>query len=509
VGLVSASVVIQRIDVGAVGDAMTMKVTDTCLLISTFPGWTKRIPLADVERVALDVHERSVELVVQTADGRARRLRTTDQVEAETVHRQLVALVDPEEARADHPLPLGELRRRIAVLAAIPSFRADRLVRFLLTQAHLLGVSDLHIDGTHSIGRLAFRIDGLLHDIGEVPNGMADRLFAHLKIASGVASYRRDILQEGRMALDMSDKEPVEVRLSVVPAGDGEKAVARLFNRRLRETKLDALGFSASVDAGLMRLLGRRQGLILLTGPTASGKTTTIYSAIRHLMTGPRAGGHVATIEDPVECRMPGVTQARVEPARGMTFPKLLGALLRQDAEVIVVGEIRDTDTAQIAVQAAMTGQLLLSTLHAGSATDVVIRLFDLGIEPYRVAGALIGVLNQRLVRTICPQCVEDDRPDEALMRAYARWMPATVRFRRGAGCDKCFGTGYRGRTVVGELLEIGEPWRDHLRTPMSAADLRTFALESGLTPIVQDAVSKACAGITTLAEVRRALGDV
>jgi len=467
----------------------------------------RKIPLADIESVIIHKNADKAWLELGLAQGKNVITPKVAKENAEEIYTKLAAIVDPPHARSDAELSLDELGRRLADLSAVKEVRASRIAGLIFDQAIRLGASDVHIEGSAGAAKVVYRIDGVLHGVGEIAAVPAERLMTHLKVEAGVASYRRDIPQEGRIEYKGPGDEATDLRLSFIPAHGSEKAVARIFAGRRGQMGLAELGFSPHIYDGLLRLLSRRSGMILLTGPSASGKTTTIYSALRYLIAGPRIGAGVVTIEDPIECRLPGATQVQVDVRRDMTFSRLLGNALRQDAEVIAVGEIRDAETAAIAVQAALTGQLLLSTLHAGHAPEVVVRLLDLGIEPYRVASSLAGALSQRLLRAICDNCREDYRPPDILLGQYADCIPGGATFQRGAGCEKCFNTGYRNRAVVAELLEVDDSWEILLRGRPSSAEVTATALKSGMKPIVQDAVAKACAGLTTLVEIKRALG--
>lgn len=486
---------------------MKLELKNERVLMPRSLGPARRIAVADIESVLILKNATRASLEIGLGSGKKIMTPKVAMENAEEIYARLAAIVDPPESRSDTELSLDEIGRRLKAMSAVGEVRASCLARLIFEQALRLGASDVHIEGSAAGANVIFRIDGVLHNAGEISRRPAERLLTHLKVEAGVASYRRDIPQEGRMEHRGTNGETTDLRVSFMPARGSEKAVARIFERRRGEMALDELGFSPHIYAGLMRLLARRNGMILLAGPSASGKTTTIYSALRYLMAGPRVGAQVVTIEDPVECRLPGATQVQVDTRRDMTFSRLLGNLLRQDAEVIAVGEIRDAETASIAVQAALTGQLLLSTLHTGRAPEVVVRLLDLGIEPYRVASSLAGAMSQRLLRKVCDNCREKYSPAPNLIGEYAEYIQGDVAFQRGAGCGKCFGTGYRGRAVVAELLEVDSSWSDILRGRPASSEVMSIALKSGMKPIIQDAVEKACAGQTTLEEIKRVLG--
>jgi len=470
-------------------------------------GRRRKVPLLDIESVELSRNSTHARVILQLAGGRRMELANLPTQEAQQLRDRIAEVADPPEARAEQILALSEIRRRLAVMSERPGLRTSCLARFLFAQALLHRASDLHLEGLAAGGKLSLRIDGVLHDLGLVRPELSERLFTYLKVESGVASYRSDIPQEGSLRLALDPGPARDLRISFMPTREAEKAVVRIFGLDLDSLRLSDLGFSPALSDGLGRLLARREGMILLTGPSASGKTTTLYAGLRHLLEGPRRAGHLVSIEDPVECLLPGVTQVQVDPRREMTFDRLLGNLLRQDAEVIMVGEVRGKETAAIAVQAGLTGHLILSTIHAGRAPEVIVRLLDLGLEPFQVASALAGAMSQRLVRTVCDHCRVEDRPAAELLAEYQPWIPQGATFQRGEGCEQCYGTGYRGRTAIAELIAVDSSWQELIRSRPASGEVREFALARGLIPLVQDGVTKAAQGITTLAEIKRVLG--
>jgi len=470
-------------------------------------GRPRKIPLLDIEAVELIENSSKTRVILGLSGGQRLGLAKLPREEAHLLRDRIQESADPPEAKADERLALGEIRRRLGVMSERPGLRTSRLGHFLFDQALRHRASDLHLEGSPRAVQLSFRIDGVLHDLGPIRPDLGERLFTYLKVESGVASYRSDIPQEGALRLALAAGPSRDFRLSFMPTREAEKAVVRIFGLDLESLRLSDLGFSPAVRDGLGRLLQRREGMILLTGPSASGKTTTLYAGLRRLLEGDRRTGHLVSIEDPVECIVPGLTQVQVDPRRDMTFDRLLGNLLRQDAEVIMVGEVRGKETAAIAIQASLTGHLILSTIHAGQAPEVLVRLLDLGLEPYQVASALAGAMSQRLVRTICDHCRSEDVPSDDLIAEYESLLPKGAVFQRGAGCDQCYGTGYRGRTAIAELIAVNSSWQELIRSRPTSNEAREFALAHGMVPLVQDAAAKAAQGITTLAEVKRALG--
>lgn len=470
-------------------------------------GWKRRIPLVDVESVEVLENHRQARVRLRLFQGRDWQSAKLEPQEAREVAEQIQALVAPTEAAASEALSLPEIRSRLGAMSGRPGLRISRLAGFLFDQARYHRASDIHLEGTPEALQVSLRIDGVLHQLGALPRQSGDRLLTYLKVESGVASYRSDIPQEGTMRLGLGPGQETDFRISFLPTRESEKAAVRIFGLDPDQMNPAGLGFSQSLLERLLRLLSRPEGMLLLTGPSASGKTTTLYACLCHLQQAAGHGLQMVSIEDPVECLIPGVTQVQVDPRRDMTFARLLGNLLRQDAQVIMIGEVRGAETAAIAVQAGLTGHLILSTIHAGRAPEVVIRLLDLGIAPFQVASALSGALSQRLLRTVCAHCQEPVTPPEELIREYEKWLPQNPAFCRGAGCERCYGTGFRGRTAVAELVEVDRSWQELIRSRPTFGEVMAYAVEQGMVPLEQDAALKAAQGLTTLEEVKRVLG--
>jgi type II secretory ATPase GspE/PulE/Tfp pilus assembly ATPase PilB-like protein len=357
--------------------------------------------------------------------------------------------------------------------------RVSQIVDALLTEAVRRSASDVHIEPTHRALDIKFRLDGVLHPVASLPRELAPNVVARLKVLAELLTYRLDIPQEGRL-LDAARRFGVDMRISTFPTIHGEKAAVRLFDPAGRILDLEHLGFAAPLLAALQKLLTERSGAILLTGPSGSGKTTTIYACLRQLV---RAGGrHIVTIEDPVEQVLEGVSQAQARPGTEFDFARGLRSLLRQDPEVIMIGEVRDPETAGIAVEAALTGHLVFSTLHAGSACGVIGRLFEMGVEAYLLTSALKGILNQRLVRRVCPGCC-------------------------GTGCAACSGTGYHGRLLLAELVLIDAPLRKAILARADTTELEAAVAASGRATLRDAAAAAVIQGTTTTLEIARVLG--
>ncbi|MBV8168343.1 MAG: type II/IV secretion system protein, partial [Alphaproteobacteria bacterium] len=311
--------------------------------------------------------------------------------------------------------------------------------------------------------------------------------------------------QDGRFRAIVEGRE-IDVRVSIVPTLHGESAVLRLLDRARAPLSLPELGFTPALEQGIAALLDRPNGIILVTGPTGSGKTSTLYAALQRLNSTERK---ILTAEDPIEYQLPGVNQIQVRPAIGLGFATLLRSLLRQDPDVLLVGEIRDLETARIAVQASLTGHLVLSTVHTNDAPSTITRLIDMGLEPYLLTSVLRGVLGQRLVRTLCTACREPYAPAPELTERLGldKLAAGTPTLHRAVGCATCGGTGYHGRTVIAELLLPDDRLNRAVLGAIDAPSLRAAAAASGMTDLRTDGLKKALAGITSLEEVLRVTG--
>jgi type II secretory ATPase GspE/PulE/Tfp pilus assembly ATPase PilB-like protein len=396
------------------------------------------------------------------------------------------------------PSSSERFRRELAKRNAADPQYVTGLIELLLAEAQGVGASDIHVQPTAEGLEIRWRIDGVLHGVGTLPAALAPNVVARLKVLADLLTYRTDVPQEGRIRGGPGD---LEMRVSTFPTLFGEKAVVRLFAGPGRFLRPDDLGLPPEIRATLGRLLGETSGAILLAGPAGSGKTTTIYACLRELVAASAGTRSLATLEDPIEVAVPGVAQSQVNPAVGFDLQAGLRSLLRQDPEVIAVGEIRDRSTAEVAFQAALTGHLVLSTFHAGSAAGVIGRLSDMGIEPYMLRSAVRAIVCQRLVRSLCDCSRAIDDPDQRLGLRVAR-------ARVAVGCDACRGTGYRGRTVLAELLvpEATELGRAIL-SRHDVAHLEELAVAAGMVTRWQRARHAVEAGLTSPAEIRRVLG--
>jgi type IV pilus assembly protein PilB len=397
----------------------------------------------------------------------------------------------------------------VLIDALSPDDRGDAstvaLVNGLLLRAIRQRASDIHIEPYERELRVRYRIDGQLRTVHSSAPGHRDAVVSRLKVMAHLDIAEKRLPQDGRIRATFSDAgrlRPIDIRASILPTLYGEKVVLRLLDPEGLRLDLTTLGFGSDGLDCFDRAIHRPWGMVLVTGPTGSGKTSTLYASLARLN---HAAINIVTAEDPVECHLPGVNQVQVREQIGLTFASVLRSLLRQDPNIILVGEIRDTETAAIAVRAALTGHLVLSTLHTNDAPTSITRLVNMGIEPFLVASALHLVCAQRLVRRICTDCREaDDTPpaDSAQGLAHRR-EDATGTFR-GRGCDRCSGTGYRGRVGVFEVMEMTDPLRELVVANASAGDLRRQAVGEGMIPLRQSGLTAVQAGLTTFDEVMR-----
>ncbi len=377
-----------------------------------------------------------------------------------------------------------------------------QLVNQVLAQAIRDRASDIHFEPFESSFRIRCRIDGVLYEQAPPSKSLALPIASRLKVLANLDIAERRLPQDGRIRLNLAGRN-VDLRVSTMPTQFGESVVLRVLDRSAVQLDLKQLGLPAEVLTGVRRSLRRPNGIFLVTGPTGSGKTTTLYSGLREIST---PGLKVLTIEDPVEYEIDGIMQVPVNPVAGLTFASALRSLLRQDPDVIMVGEIRDVETAQIAIQAALTGHLVLSTLHTNDAPAAVTRLIDMGIEPFLLASTIEAVLAQRLVRRICPNCRVPDKPSPALraqLELESDW-PRDEAFFRGNGCPECNRTGYRGRTGIFEWLVMTEPLRELVAQRAPVAEIRQRAREQGMRSLREEARRAAVDGQSTLEEMLR-----
>ncbi len=380
-----------------------------------------------------------------------------------------------------------------------------RLVDSLLQQAVKERASDIHIEPFEREIRVRFRSDDMLYEPwSTLPKSLLPSIVSRIKIMAGLDIAEKRIPQDGRIRLKIAGRD-YDVRLSTVPVAHGERLVLRLLPRTTEMLDLGRLGFSAEQLEVWGKLIGRPHGIILVSGPTGSGKTTTLYGALAKLNRGDQ---NIITIDDPVEIQLPGVGQIEVNNKVGLTFANALRSVLRQDPNIVLVGEIRDLETAEIAIQASLTGHLVFSTIHTNDAPSAVTRLVDMGVEPYLVASSLVAVLAQRLVRVLCSECRElYEATPEALAEVGIRSTKAVKIYRTG-GCDRCHQTGYYGRVGIFELMVIDDPLREKVTQTVDAKTIKRTAVERGMRTLRADGARKVLEGITSIEEVLRTSED-
>jgi type IV pilus assembly protein PilB len=377
-----------------------------------------------------------------------------------------------------------------------------RLVNLILSDAAGAGASDVHIEPHETFLQVRQRVDGLLRDVLTVPHHLQDQTISRLKIISGMDITERRKPQDGRSRLRFQGRR-IDLRVSTLPTQFGEKVVIRLLNSERAILPLDKIDFSPENLRLMKSFLGHPQGMILVTGPTGSGKTSTLYTSLNAIKS---STNNIITLEDPIEFQLPGVNQMQINTKAGVTFAGGLRSILRQDPNVILVGEIRDQETADIALKAAQTGHLLLSTLHTNDAPATITRLFDLGIQPFLVASSLLGIVAQRLLRRTCASCAEPEPPSDATIEKAggASRLPEGARWVAGKGCTLCEQTGYKGRIAIHEVLELNDEVRGLISNRGSEQAIRKAATRSGMRTLFDDGLEKAARGLTTLDEVLR-----
>jgi type IV pilus assembly protein PilB len=381
------------------------------------------------------------------------------------------------------------------------------LVNCLIEEAHRARSSDIHIDPIHGGLKVRFRVDGVLRDACSLPPGIHDEVVSRVKILSGLRTDEHQAAQDGRFRTK-SNNINVDIRVSVVPTYYGENVVMRLLAEQGEEHSLDTLGFTPENRDKMLSAIRKPHGMILVTGPTGSGKTTTLYALVK-ILNSPDVS--ILTIEDPVEYSISGINQIPVNARTGLTFATGLRSMLRQDPNIIMVGEIRDSETASLAVNTALTGHLLLSTLHTSDAATTLPRLLDMKVEPYLIASTVNIAAGQRLVRRVCSSCAKEKEMTSAELARLKEVLPAEAfkgkqHFMKGAGCDVCGGSGYAGRLGIHEVMVIDAPIRDAILLKTPASDIKALAISRGMKTMLEDGYHKAAQGLTTIEEVLRML---
>jgi general secretion pathway protein E len=397
---------------------------------------------------------------------------------------QAASIVDEVQDAAD----LGRLMQDLPEVEDLLEARHDapiiRMLNALLSQAVNERASDVHIEAFEQYSVVRYRLDGVLRDIVRPRRALHAALVSRIKIMANLDIAEKRLPQDGRILLRLGGR-PIDVRVSTLPTGHGERVVLRLLDKERGRLEPESLGMSPGVLAVFDRLVTQPHGIVLVTGPTGSGKSTTLYAMLSRL---DAAATNIMTVEDPIEYDVPGVGQTQVNARIDMNFARALRAILRQDPDVIMIGEIRDQETAQIAVQASLTGHLVLATLHTNDSVSAITRLLDMGIEPFLLSSSMLGILAQRLVRKLCPDCRRQD--------AQGKWHPV--------GCPKCSQAGYLGRTGIYELLEINEAIRGGIHNRESEQKLRERALAIGFKPLSEDGRRWVSSGVTSEEELLR-----
>lgn len=375
-----------------------------------------------------------------------------------------------------------------------------KFVNLIITQAIKEKASDIHLEPFEKEFKIRLRVDGALYEMAPPPVHLANPVISRVKVMAGMNIAERRVPQDGRIVMKLGEHS-VDMRVNSLPTQYGESVVMRVLDRGSVSLNLDNLNLEPSLHEYIIDTVNKPNGIFVVTGPTGSGKTTTLYAALREVNT---EDSKLLTAEDPVEYDIDGIVQVPINEAIGVTFPRVLRAFLRQDPDRILVGEIRDKDTAQIAIQAALTGHLVLSTLHTNDAAGAVTRFIDMGVQPFLLSATLLGVLGQRLVRTICPFCKTAYRPSNSLLNQLGI-NPALIgqqQFYTGSRCDKCANTGYKGRKGIHELLNVTDPIKELITENVPSIVLKQKAIELGMTTLRQDGIQNIFEGNTTIEEV-------
>ena len=427
-----------------------------------------------------------------------------------TTEEQIARAHDQRRLKASAQLVVEELgfeeedEEDPGVLDDVEESSRVRVVNMIIVQGIRDRASDIHIEPQEDQIRVRYRIDGQLRDVMEFPKRLRNEIVARIKVMAELDITERRRPQDGRLRVSY-DGASIDLRVSFLPTIYGEKVVLRVLSRTENAVTIDKMGYHPANLAAIKKMLARAEGIVLVTGPTGSGKTTTLYSFLHRLN---QPNRNIITIEDPVELRMSGITQINVNTRAGMTFASALRSVLRQDPDIIMIGEMRDHETAEIAVRAALTGHLVLSTLHTNSAAATLGRLIDMGIERFLLSDTVIGIVAQRLVRTLCANCSE---PDPEGMKAIANWLadaPEAANIRRTRGCAACGNTGFRGRVAVEEVLLLDSELRRMIRRGESENEIEEAAVRTGMVRMRDAALQRVLDGKTTLDEIRGILSS-
>ena len=380
-----------------------------------------------------------------------------------------------------------------------------RIVNNFVSQAIVEDASDIHVEPMENSLRIRYRVDGILHEKQVLPKTIQPGIVTRLKIISNMDIAERRVPQDGRLTLKFEGR-PIDFRVSSIPSIFGEKVVLRILDRTVSIKPLDQLGFSEYNLKRFENIISQPYGMILISGPTGSGKTTTLYSCLDRLNSPTK---NIITVEDPVEYQLKGINQMQVNEKAGLTFANALRSILRQDPNIILIGEIRDAETARIAIESALTGHLVFSTIHTNDSSSIATRLIDMGIEPFLVASSLIGATAQRLIRKVCDNCKTAYNPSRDVLENLGFQIDESVTFYKGEGCDKCTHTGYRGRKAISEILPITPDIQKLVLNRASSKEISAQAKKEGMKTLLDDAMTKAAEGLTTLEEVVRVVSTL
>jgi len=381
-----------------------------------------------------------------------------------------------------------------------------KLVNLILTQAVKDKASDIHIEPDEKQLRVRYRVNSVMKEEASPPKHLQNEIISRIKVAADMDVSEKRLPQDGRMMMTVDDVD-VDLRISTLPTIHGEKVVIRILDRRILGIGLEHLGFSKDLLIGWKELIEKKEGLIAITGPTSSGKTTTLYSSLQEINSIEK---NIITVEDPVEYSLPLINQVQTNEKAGLTFAISLRHILRQNPDIIMIGEMRDTETAMMAVRSALTGHFVLSTLHTNDAPSSITRLVDMGLEKYLVASSLKGVLAQRLLRTNCPDCLEEYQPSEIQLKLAGLSESADlIKFRRGVGCSKCRMTGFKGQTGIYEMIIIDETIREMIISGASDIQIKNYALGTGYRPLFDEGIDKVKIGTICLEELLRGISII
>jgi general secretion pathway protein E len=469
---------------------MPLRLTDGVLEVGTWRDTVDPLALDDLRLLfgATIELERFDEHDLRTA------IRRVYAQEATTAQGMIAGMAGETQSLDIDEIPLDDLLHLANEAPVV------RLVNLLLIEALDARASDVHLESYADGLRVRYRVDGVLQEAPSPPPHLTPAIISRVKIMAELDIAERRVPQDGRIRLRLQNRQ-VDVRVSTVPTLRGESVVLRLLDKERGRVSLTELGMDGATLENFSEVVSRPHGIVLVTGPTGSGKTTTLYAAVEMIRTGREK---ILTVEDPVEYQLAGVPQVPVNEKAGVTFATALRALLRQDPDIILLGEIRDSETAQIATQAALTGHLVLSTLHTNDAPTALTRLLDLEVAAYLVASTVDAVLAQRLVRVICAHCRTETEPDRATRQRIDVDAHGLERVWRGTGCDHCRGTGYRGRTGIYELLVMDNELRTEVQQRRGSEELRAIAIGKGMRTLQEDGLRLVRAGVTTIDEVLR-----